>query len=489
MRRLLAPLLVLLMPFAQAATLGTEEARHLLNRAGFGATPQEISDFARLSRSQAVDRLLAGAITEARTPLPNGVDDYVRPSRLRNLSEEEKKVLLRRQFEIGADLRGWWLEEMLHTSSPLSERMTLFWHNHFVSSQQKVKSARLMAQQNRLLRRHAIGNFGVLLHAVAKDPAMLAYLDSATSRRGQPNENFAREVMELFTLGAGRYTEQDIKEAARAFTGWSIEPETGEYKWRPFAHDRGEKTVLGRSGDFDGDAVLDILLDQPATAGFIVGKLWKEFVSPQPVAGEVSRIARRFRDSGYEIRTALRELFLSEAFWAAENRAALVKSPVDLVVGTLRQFGFETGDPLPFVFALRQLGQDLFGPPNVKGWPGGEAWINSSTLMARKQFLERLFRGQELQERARSADAAPARAERVALRGGGRQGEEGRERMMRAMEAVRFDSGAWLAQTDRLRLSPQAVMLPGEPASPPQGASSGIERIRLLALDPMYQLK
>ena len=488
MCRLLALLLILFAPLAQAAALGAADARHLLNRAGFGATAQEIADFARLARAEAVERLLAGAVTEARTPLPAGVEDYVRPSRLRGLSDEEKQALLRTQFEIGVALRGWWLEEMLSTPSPLSERMTLFWHNHFVSSQQKVKSARLMAQQNRLLRRHALGNFGALLHAVAKDPAMIVYLDSATSRKEQPNENFAREVMELFTLGEGHYTERDVKEAARAFTGWSIEPETGEFKWRPFIHDRGEKTVLGRTGRFDGDEVLDILLEQPATAEFIVAKLWREFVSADPEPQEVRRIAARFRDSGYEVRAALRALFLCEAFWAAENRAALIKSPVDLVAGTLRSLEFETGELLPFVFTLRQLGQDLFGPPNVKGWPGGEAWIDSSTLLARKQFLERLFRGQELRGRGRDMDGAPARAERVALRGG-RLGEEGRERMRRAMEAVRFDSAGWLARGERLRLAPQDVLLPGEPAAAAPAGAGGLERIRLLALDPMYQLK
>lgn len=489
MRRLLAFLLILFAPLAQAAALGAADARHLLNRAGFGATAQEIADFARLARAEAVERLLAGAVTEARTPLPAGVEDYIRPSRLRGLSDEEKQALLRTQFEIGVALRGWWLEEMLRTSSPLSERMTLFWHNHFVSSQQKVKSARLMAQQNRLLRRHALGNFGALLHAAAKDPAMIVYLDSATNRKEQPNENFAREVMELFTLGEGHYGERDVKEAARAFTGWSIEPETGEFKWRPFIHDRGEKTVLGRTGRFDGDDVLDILLEQPATAEFIVAKLWREFVSADPEPQEVRRIAARFRDSGYEIRAALRALFLCEAFWAAENRAALIKSPVDLVAGTLRGLEFETGELLPFVFVLRQLGQDLFGPPNVKGWPGGEAWINSSTLLARKQFLERLFRGQELRERGRDLGGAPARAERVALRGGGRLGEEGRERLRRAMEAVRFDSAGWLALVERLRLAPQETLLPGEPAAAAPAAGEGIERIRLLVLDPMYQLK
>jgi uncharacterized protein (DUF1800 family) len=505
MRSLIKLALALLTLAAQSAIpapMGVEEARHLLNRTGFAATPREIEEYSRFSREQAVARLLREAGKVAVTPLPASAEEYFRPSRLKNLAEEEKKALLRQQFEAGADLRGWWLAEMLRTPSPLTERMTLFWHNHFVSSQQKVKSVRLMALQNTLLRHHALGNFGALLHAVAKDPAMVIYLDAATNRKGQPNENFAREVMELFTLGEGNYAELDVKEAARAFTGWSLEPETGEFKWRPFVHDEGVKTVLGQSGNFNGDDVLDILLAQPQTADFIVGKLWREFVSPAVDAREADRIARHFRASNYEIGTVLSDLLLSSAFWAKENRAVLVKSPVELVAGALHQFEFSMDDPLPFVFTLRQLGQDLFGPPNVKGWPGGEAWINSTTLLARKQFLERLFRGQELMQRMRSADGEQMRHEEApgdmlrraaqlreaSGKDGNRMGDQGRARMLRAIESIRFDSSAWLEQIDRFRLSPQLVMLPGAPATA-GGNPAGLDLIRMLALDPMYQLK
>jgi uncharacterized protein (DUF1800 family) len=188
------------------------------------------------------------------------------------LSEEERKLALRAQAENGAELRSWWLTEMLTTRSPLTEKMVLFWHNHFVSSLQKVRSPVLMYRQNLLLRKHALGYFGDMLHEVSKDPAMVVYLDNASNRKAQPNENFAREVMELFTLGEGNYVEHDIKEAARAFTGWSIDLDTGQFLSRPLIHDDGVKTVLGRSGNFDGDAVLDILLAQPQTAEFIVRK-------------------------------------------------------------------------------------------------------------------------------------------------------------------------------------------------------------------------
>ncbi len=376
---------------AAAAPMGTDDARHLLNRAGFGARPADLAGFASLSREAAVERLLTDTSSAAGPP-PQELARYLPPSRLRELSDEERKELLKRN---AIALRVWWVEALLNARSPaqqLRERMTLFWHNHFVSSLQKVKSAKLMLDQNQLLRRHALGRFDELLHAVGRDPAMLVYLDSATNRRGSPNENFAREVMELFTLGEGHYGEQDVKEAARAFTGWSIEPATGEFRWRPFAHDDGSKTVLGVSGRLDGDAVLDILLAQPQTAELLVRKLWREFVSPTPDEGETRRIAARLRASGYDMRVALREIFASRAFWAGENRQALIKSPVDFVIGTLNTLELEAPETAALAFALRRLGQDLFAPPNVRGWPGGETWINSSTLLARKQIAERLLR-------------------------------------------------------------------------------------------------
>ncbi len=377
---------------AQASPMGSDDAAHLLNRAGFGARPADLAEFSRLTRESAVDRLFAATPTEVRTPIPAELAEYLPPRRVRELSDEERREL---QRKTGIALRRWWVDTLFAAQSPaeqLRERMTLFWHNHFVSSVQKVKSARLMLDQNRLLRRHALGRFDELLHAVAKDPAMVVYLDSASSRRGSPNENFAREVMELFTLGEGNYGEQDVKEAARAFTGWSIDPASGEFRWRSFAHDKGIKTVLGVSGKLDGDAVLDILLARPQTAELLTRKLWREFVSPTPDEREVRRIAARLRASGYDMRVALRELLLGSAFWAEANRQSLVKSPVDFVVGSFNSLAMEPPDTAALAGLLRQLGQDLFAPPNVRGWPGGEAWINSSTLLVRKQMAERLLR-------------------------------------------------------------------------------------------------
>lgn len=473
---------------AAAAALGLDDARHLLSRAGFGASPAEIEAYSKLTREQAADRLLAGTLKSTATPPPAWTAEPFKPRRFRGLSAEERKSLRLEMIQRTGELQSWWLGEMLATPSPLTERMTLFWHNHFVSSQRKVRSPQLMYRQNALFRKHALGNFGELLHEASRDPAMVIYLDSAVNRKGRPNENFAREVMELFTMGEGHYGEPDIKEAARAFTGWGVDLDSGEFVFRAAAHDDGEKTVLGQTGNFDGDAVLDILLAQPQTAEYLVAKLWREFVSPKPDEREVKRIAARFRDSRYDIRTVVRALLVSDAFYAESNRGALIKSPVDLVVGTLRQFQFSTGDPLPFALATNQLGQALFEPPNVKGWPGGEAWINSTTMLRRKAFLDRLFRVEELRP---MAAAAPGEGAAEGMMGASRamRGKEGRERYMRAMSEIRFESGRWLAQLPAAERGLERVVLAAAPVSaPPQGAQ-GIELIRHLAMDPAYQLK
>jgi len=474
-------------PSADAApALDFDDARHLLNRTGFGATELEIRGFVGLTREQAVERLLRGARSEAATAPPASVGKFVSPRGLRSLDDEARKEFVRRQFVISVEMRNWWLEEMLETPSPLTERMTLFWHNHFVSGQEKVKSPVLMYRQNVLLRRHALGNFGKLLHEIARDPAMVVYLDNAQNRKAQPNENFAREVMELFTLGEGHYSERDVKEAARAFTGWSVDPDDGTFRFRRFQHDTGSKTVLGKSGNLDGDDVLDILLAQPRCAEFIVGKLWREFISPEPDSVEVKRIGSFFYLNRYDIRVALRLLLTSDAFYAEANRATLIKSPVDLVVGTLRTFDVKTGELTPFAFLSASLGQNLFSPPNVKGWPGGEAWINSTTLLQRKQFLERLFRGQDM----RSIDGMMPRGGARVAKGQGRMGGEGRQRFLQALSDIEFNADAWLASfvgdgIDRIA----RLVLAMAPVDPPEAGASGLELIRELTQDPVYQLK
>lgn len=466
MRHLLGVFLLLSSCIGHAAPMGFDEARHLLNRTGFSASEQDVQAYAKLSREQAVDKLLADGLDEARTPPPAWVNEpFTPPAKLKELNEEQRKTLQEQERERSIELRGWWYREMLATPSPLTEKMTLFWHNHFVSGQQKVKSLPFMYRQNVLLRRYALGNFGEMLHAVARDPAMVVYLDNASNRKGKPNENFAREVMELFTLGAGHYNEQDIREAARAFTGWSLDRETGAFRFYPRQHDDGSKTVLGQTGDLDGDGVLDILLQQPAAAEFITTKLWKEFVSPNPDPKAVKRLAKVFRDSHYEIRPLLRAMLTSPEFYAKANRGVLVKSPVELLAGTLRQFDLQPADLRPVLLSARRLGQDVFNPPNVKGWPGGNSWINSDSLLERRQVLERLFRAQEMP-----------------------RGKAGGE-----MADYRFDSGRWLGQfkggLPQRREAMERLLLPLPPSAAVPADVDGLALVRVLALDPAYQLK
>ena len=374
--------------------LSFDDARHLLVRTGFGPTPTDVKAFEGRTRAEAVDALLAGARTTPTLPPPTFAQTSTPPDERPHprMTQDERKALRQRERMHVQELRSWWLTEMCATDSPLTERMTLFWHDHFATGVQKVRDARLMYQQNALFRREALGNFGTLLHAIARDPAMLVWLDGARNREGDPNENFAREAMELFTLGEGHYTQADVANAARAFTGFVVDRANDRALYRARLHDDGEKTMLGVRGRLDADGAIDVLLARPETATFIVTKLWREFVSPTPGAGEVARIADAFRASHYDIDTAMRALLLSDAFWDAKNRGTLVKSPVELVVGTLRVLRIGADDLRPAVVATNRMGEALFAPPNVRGWPGGDAWITSATLLAREQFIGRITR-------------------------------------------------------------------------------------------------
>jgi len=490
---------------APSATLGYDDARHLLARTGFGPTDAEVRRYAPLSRADAVAKLLSETRTVAITSPPAAMLDSLplRPPRGETSTAEERQAFVREQARETLELRGWWVNEMLVTPSPLTERMTLFWHNHFVSSQQKVRIARLMYRQNALLRANALGRFDTLLHAIARDPAMVVYLDSVQNRKGAPNENFAREVMELFTLGEGHYTEGDIKEAARAFTGWSLERETGAFRFRPMLHDEGTKTVLGHSGRFDGDEVLDLLLARPETSTFIVGKLWREFVSPHPDPREVERIARRFRESRYDIKVALGELLAGDAFYAPENRGVLVKSPIEIVVGALHQFSMRVDTGLPFALAAAGMGQNLLAPPNVKGWPGGDAWINTQTLLARKQFLDRITRADDtaaiVTALAMDADA-PMKTTRSDAAGDSPSGIEAaraqrmRREMNRALSQAHFDSARFVASfpgstADERGRAAQRLLLAMPPVHAVDTGADSLTLARSLVLDAAYQLK
>lgn len=272
-----------------------------------------------------------------------------------------------------------WIGRMASDEQPaLLERMTLFWHGHFAC---ECKTGFLAHQYMTTLRRHALGNFRELTLAVARDPAMIRYLDNQQNRKASPNENFARELLELFTIGRGNYTETDVKEAARAFTGWSSNRE-GAFTFRERQHDFGEKTFLERTGDWNGDDIIDVILAQPETARFVVRKLYRYFVHPTVDEQRVETLAQDFRRD-YEIAPLLRRLLLSDWFYAPENVGNKIKSPVDLLVGLMRQLQLTPEGNQGTALVLRTLGQILFRPPNVAGWAGGRAWIDNATLQTR----------------------------------------------------------------------------------------------------------
>ncbi|ALS64578.1 DUF1800 domain-containing protein [Pandoraea apista] len=476
--------------------LTADDARYLLTRTGYSPDARELAPFVGLTRAQAVDRLLEQTRRTAVTPPPVWVSDpplYGVP--VKNMTDAQRRELNERRNRMAVSLAAWWAQEMASTPSPLTERMTMFWHNHFVSSDDKVREPVVLYRQNVLLRANALGNFGVLLHEVSKDPAMLIYLDGAGSRKGRPNENFAREVMELFTLGEGHYTEQDVREAARAYTGWSIDRPTMSYVWRANVHDTGTKTVLNQTGDFDGDQMLDILLARPETATFVTGKLWREFVSPTPDPAQVQRVAGAFRASGYDIRVALRALLLSPAFWDARTRGTLVKSPSEFVTDTVREFDIGYDDPQMLAQQMRVLGQDLFRPPNVKGWPGGDAWIDSTTLLARKQFVERMFRATENANSGGPSMMSPSLSANPAVQ---RAALRPAAAMPRTVAGVRFDLSRWLQPyalgpvdipDAASREALQRAVLPFAPAAPQTAGENSAAYLQALLMDPAYQLK
>ena len=372
--------------------LSLESARHLLSRTTFGTSPSDIEKLLDLEPDEAVNHLIESAWTETHNPPPDWVDEPL-PDRasMRSMDQDERAQMRKLWRTRGMELKTWWYMEMVTTESPFTEKMTLFWHNHFTSSLRKVKSPQLLYRQNQLLRQHSLGSFRELLHAVARDPAMLVYLDNHTNRAGNPNENFARELLELFTLGEGHYTEDDIKETARAFTGWGIDRQRGEHLLRPRHHDNGSKTILGVTGAFDGNEVIEILLEHPRTAEHITEKIWREFVDDQPPPDTVASLAEAFRGNGYDIATLLHAILTSREFNHPDNRGNQIKSPVELLVGTIRTLDLPISKGRLLARAGRGLGQDIFDPPNVKGWAGGEQWITSDSLMNRKHMLERVI--------------------------------------------------------------------------------------------------
>jgi uncharacterized protein (DUF1800 family) len=394
-------------------------AAHLYSRAGFGGTPEEIEKLAAMSPSEAVAYFveyekipdLAASPPDWAKPNPElaeqqrNIQRMFRDDQDSSKTEEEKRAeaekrrqmvqqIQRNQIKDLQEMCYNWLTRMATGPRPFQEKLTLFWHGHFATSAVKVRDAYYMWLQIDTFRRKGSGNWLDLLEATATDPAMLIWLDQAQSRRQHPNENFARECMELFALGEGHYTEKDVTEAARAMTGWSMDRFNQEYVYRPRIHDDGIKTVLGKTGNLDGRDVLETIVAQPQAARFITGKLWKFFASENPDPKLIDALADEFRGNGNNFAPFLRALFSSEEFYSDAVMRTQVKSPVQWLVGTVRLLQRDLPPPLVATQMIKTLGQDLLLPPNVKGWDGGLSWITTNTLLARYNQAAILIMGQ-----------------------------------------------------------------------------------------------
>lgn len=374
------------------------KAAHLLQRAGFGGTPAELAKVRQMGMEKAVDWLLdfpeapIDEIQPGGGPDLSSIEGYPK-----NFSEQRKlfqgktdqeRMRLRQELQRGnreamGKTMGWWMERMANGPYPMHEKLVLFWHGHFTTGAQEERRASLMWQQNELHRRMAAGNFREYVRQISRDPAMLDYLNNSQNKKEHPNENYARELMELFTLGRDQYTENDIKEAARAFTGWAHDGD--EYIFRARDHDAGVKTFQGRTGNFSGDDVIEIILQNKACAPYIAGRLWNYFAF-EPAEGDkemLESLGNVMRENGWEMRPLLRTLLISRAFYSPRAMGTQIKSPIQLVVGTVRMLDLDFPAFRLLHSQLNQMGQVPLAPPNVKGWPGGRLWINTSTLFVR----------------------------------------------------------------------------------------------------------
>ena len=383
--------------------------QHLMWRAGFGPSVEQLDDLSRVNPQQ-----LYKALQKSSSKKPEfidvaddflkglfvGIEEVGRQERRKEMTADEKKKVQQKQREGVRSLNLNWLKLFVNTDAQLREKMAFFWHGHFA-----CRNLNVFFQQGLLdvLRRNALGSFRDMLHEVSKTAAMLNFLNNQQNKKDHPNENFAREVMELFTLGRGNYTETDIKEAARSFTGWSSGLK-GEFVFRRFQHDFGSKTILGKTGNFDGGEVLDILLDQKQTAKYITQKIYKFFVNENPDKEKIDWLADRFYKNNYDIGKLMDEIFTSDWFYEDRNIGSKIKSPIELIAGMQRMLPMTLENEEAFTFLQRALGQMLFYPPNVAGWPGGKSWIDSSSLMLRMRIPQLINDTDELNVNTKDDD-------------------------------------------------------------------------------------
>ena len=391
-------------------------AAHLYRRAGFAANTGELNDAVKQGHAATIDRLFTPVTATAKTTAKDKGDEQ---SPADPAAFSDSMMMLGQSMMATGNpqsLSAWWLYRMTHTPDQLLEKTTLFWHGHFATSAAKVEDSKLMLRHNELLRRHALGRFEPFVQAMSRDAAMLLWLDAASNRKIRPNENYAREVMELFCLGVGNYTEKDIKEVARCFTGWEVN--RGEFAFNKYQHDEGTKSFLGASGNFNGDDAVRVILKQPAAAMFIVRKLAKYFVAEEPALHDalLEPLAKELRDRDFEIAPVIRRMLSSNLFFSEHAIGRMVRPPVSLGVGLLRALEGKT-NMTALAQGLQELGQAVFYPPNVKGWDGGRTWINASTLLTRANLVRGILRnndsrfaGGKLSEVAAKYNATSAKA-------------------------------------------------------------------------------
>jgi uncharacterized protein (DUF1800 family) len=371
-------------------------AAHLLRRAGFGGTSEEI------------DRLAAMATAD----MTKSMLDYQQTSNATLEGQLPTLDLASARGPTAGTLQAWWLQRMVQTTRPLEEKMTHFWHGLLTSGLDKAGPGQMYVQ-NQLFRKMPLANFDDLLKAVSKDPAMMVYLDTENNRKGKPNENYARELMELFTTGIGHYTEDDVRESARAFTGWTLQGGkqlryTMQSSFNPRYFDSGQKTFMGKTGNFTGDDIVEMLVPLRATAERLSSRLFSFFAYPNPEPEIVRHLADTFQQSHYNVGAVVREILNMDAFYSAKAYRALVKSPADLTAQTLRATGADARGFLAAANAMAPMGQVLFYPPNVAGWPAGASWINSSTLLNRINFTNLAARRASASSPARTVDQVTA---------------------------------------------------------------------------------
>jgi uncharacterized protein (DUF1800 family) len=380
----------------------TERVGHLLRRAGFGATHARQQTMLKQNPAQAIESVVN---FDPKVDPFDGV--LTQMEGLFNLKEPDATA-------------RWWIHRMMYTPHPLQEKMALFWHNRFATSAAKVGDGYFMHQMIDLFRQQGLGNYRDLVVSVSRDPAKRVWLDGPNNKKGKANENFGRELMELFTLGVGNYTEHDVKQVSRCFTGWTISYQERKSNFDPKKFDAGEKEIFGQKGNFDGPAAIDLILKQPAASKYLAKKILSEFVHPEPTPEQIDHYAGRLVDLKWEIRPLMKELFASRMFFSDWSYRSKIKSPCELVIGVALALG-----GIPNTQFLREsmsrMGQPLLYPPSVKGWDGGEDWINANTVLqrfnfgmyaatqrrdefARRSDLEKPFTDQQIKTAAQIAD-------------------------------------------------------------------------------------